>query len=257
MWSGILGSLCCLCHQPRSVQPSNLFHLDLQAALTASPPQHIRYLLTDPELLEKFTGLTNFLLSSGLSQLVRAVIYGGRLIALQKKDGGISPSPSATSGDGSQSSEPTNMHWTRCQESSYEFNLESALQEALRQLLTLLVNTWQTCQKAISWWRSTSPNAFNTLRQDTILDAIASEIHELYCFTYDNYMGSSHQSFEEYVVISGEEYQQGDPLVSLWFALTTFPIIKRLKSELRLDYLDDIWMVGLTQTVAADMGLLV
>ena len=52
-------------------------------------------------------------------------------------------------------------------------------------------------------------------------------------------------------------HQQVDPSASLGFGLTTLQILKRPKSELRFEYLDDISMAGPTQTVAADMGLLV
>ena len=63
-------------------------------------PQHIRDLLSDPELLEKFTDLANLLLSGGLPQPVREIIYGGRLIVLRRKMAASDPSLIATCGDG-------------------------------------------------------------------------------------------------------------------------------------------------------------
>ena len=102
-------------------------------------------------------------------------------------------------------------------------------------------------------------NAFNTLRRDAILVAVVCEHPELYCFTYDNYVGSaqSHLSFGEHVVMSDEGYQQGDPLASLGFGLTTLSILKSPKSDLRIGNLNDISIAGATQIVAADVVLLV
>ena len=60
-------------------------------------------------------------------------------------------------------------------------------------------------------------DAFNTLRRDAILDEVASELPELYCIAYDNYVGTSHPSFEAHVAISDEGYHQGDPLALLRF----------------------------------------
>ena len=46
-------------------------------------------------------------------------------------------------------------------------------------------------------------------------------------------------------------------MASLGFGLTTLPILKRLKSELRIGYLDDISVADLTQAVAANAVLLI
>ena len=43
----------------------------------------------DEKLLETLTAFTNVLLSGNLSTAIREIIFGGRLIALQKNDGGI------------------------------------------------------------------------------------------------------------------------------------------------------------------------
>ena len=46
---------------------------------------------SDGKLMSSLTDFTNLLLSSNLLLLVREIIFGRRLIALQKKDGGIHP----------------------------------------------------------------------------------------------------------------------------------------------------------------------
>ena len=57
-------------------------------------PQHVLDMIasaSDEKLLEALIAFTNMLLSSKLSTTIREVIFGGRPIALQKKDGGICP----------------------------------------------------------------------------------------------------------------------------------------------------------------------
>ena len=57
-------------------------------------PQHLLDLVAsapDEKLLPANTKFTNLLLSGNLPINIREIIFGGRLIALQKKDGGIRP----------------------------------------------------------------------------------------------------------------------------------------------------------------------
>ena len=57
-------------------------------------PQHLKDLVADntnSKLLEAVTSLVNLMLAGGLDQEVNEIIYGGRLIALKKKDGGLRP----------------------------------------------------------------------------------------------------------------------------------------------------------------------
>ena len=58
-------------------------------------PQHIRDLTSNLEygakLLTAITGLVNLLLNGSCPPSVAAVLFGGKLIALQKKDGGVRP----------------------------------------------------------------------------------------------------------------------------------------------------------------------
>jgi hypothetical protein len=57
-------------------------------------PQHLQYMLAgaaDEKLKNAITDFVNLLLEGNLPLAARQVIFGGRLIALQKKDGGIRP----------------------------------------------------------------------------------------------------------------------------------------------------------------------
>ena len=57
-------------------------------------PQHLKELVADntnSKLLEAVTSLVNLMLAGGMDQEVNEIIYGGRLIALKKKNGGLRP----------------------------------------------------------------------------------------------------------------------------------------------------------------------
>ena len=55
-------------------------------------PQHLKNMLSegnDNQLLEAVTAVTNIMLAGGSSQDTNEVVYGGKLIVLRKKDGGL------------------------------------------------------------------------------------------------------------------------------------------------------------------------
>jgi hypothetical protein len=67
-------------------------------------PQHVLDLVTCPQsgsaLLTAITALVNSLLAGKCNPAVTPILFGGQLMALEKKSGGIRPLPSATFGEG-------------------------------------------------------------------------------------------------------------------------------------------------------------
>ena len=99
-------------------------------------------------------------------------------------------------------------------------------------------------------------NAFNSVRRDRVLEATLEHIPELYPFVYCCYSTSSHLFFDKHILFSQEGVQQGDPLGPLLFCLAIHPLIKKLKSELRIFYLDDGLIGGSTSDVLEDIRLI-
>jgi len=60
-------------------------------------------------------------------------------------------------------------------------------------------------------------NAFNTIRRDCILEAIANQLSELLPFVLSTMDNSSDLQFGEYILHSKDGAQQGDPLVHYIF----------------------------------------
>ena len=83
-------------------------------------------------------------------------------------------------------------------------------------------------------------NAFNSLRRDCMLEAVAKDIPEIYRFAHASYSCSSVLKFGAHSIISEEGPQQGDPLGPMLFCLTIHPLLMNLKSELRIGFSDDV-----------------
>ena len=71
-------------------------------------------------------------------------------------------------------------------------------------------------------------NAFNTIRRDAVLNAVAVRLPELYRFCSSAYRGQSTLAFGDKLIRSQEGVQQGDPLGPLLFCLTILPILSSL-----------------------------
>jgi len=95
-------------------------------------------------------------------------------------------------------------------------------------------------------------NAFNTVRRDAILEAVAKHFPELLHFALSTIGGPSELQFAEFILLSEEGAQQGDPLGPLYFCLVAKEMLESLHSELVLGYLDDVAMGDDASTVLQD-----
>ena len=92
----------------------------------------------------------------------------------------------------------------------------------------------------------------NSVRRDALLETVARDIPELYRFIYATYENCNPiLKFGDFYISSEEGVQQGDPLGPLEFCLVINPLLRSLSSELRIGFLDDLTLGGLTTTVAA------
>ena len=98
-------------------------------------------------------------------------------------------------------------------------------------------------------------NAFNSLRRDKMLMTVRESIPELFRFVHSAYAQPSSLFCRDQVVESSEGVQQGDPLGPLLFCLTIHPMVLKLRSELRVFYLDDGTIGGNLEDVLSDLLL--
>ena len=95
-------------------------------------------------------------------------------------------------------------------------------------------------------------NAFNTVRRDIILEAVAGYFPELLTFATSTLSDPSDLMFSDFHFSSEEGAQQGDPLGPLYFCLAIKPLLDTIESELHFGYLDDLTIGGDAETVADD-----
>ena len=83
-------------------------------------------------------------------------------------------------------------------------------------------------------------NAFNSVRRDVILEAVAFHRPDLLGFATSAYGSSSQLWAGDVCLSSSEGVQQGDPLGPLLFSLALDDTLKTTRSEFMAGYLDDI-----------------
>lgn len=219
-------------------------------------PHHLKDLITgitcEHPLLLAITDLLNIILEGKTPISVRRVLFGATLLALTKKNGGVRPIA-------------VGYLWRRLAAKvacSYVKEASATLL-APRQLGFGVPGGIEAAVHATRRYvehmkpghvlaKIDFTNAFNTLRRDCILEAVAKHFPELLPFVSSTVVDSSDLQFGEYILQSQEGAQQGDPLGPLYFCLVFKDILQSLRSELVLGYLDDVTMGGDASTVAAD-----
>ena len=220
-------------------------------------PQHILDLVqcteSGAQLLSSITAFTNILLDGKCHAAVVPILFGGNLIALEKKTGGIRPIA-------------IGYTWRRIAAKCANSYVISRLRSYFSPL-QLGVATSGGCEAAVHATRrfleTTSPddivvkldfsNAFNSLHRDAMLTVTADMIPEIYRFSHLSYANPSQLKFGSRSISSEVGAQQGDPLGPLLFCLTIQPILAALTSPLKIGYLDDITIGGQQSTVAEDV----
>lgn len=221
-------------------------------------PQHLLELVScqssGQSLLTAITGFVNIVLSGGCPLAVRPIFFGAKLISLEKKLGGF---------------RPIAIGYTLRRLVAKCANLY-----ALRKLagyfrpVQLGVAISGGCEAAIHASRRfveemaddevlvklDFSNAFNSIRRDAVLNAVAAKLPELYAFCNSAYSGHSFLVFDKNVISSQEGVQQGDPLGPLLFCLVIHPLLCSLSAKLKIGYLDDITLGGSTGSVNGDVA---
>ena len=87
-------------------------------------------------------------------------------------------------------------------------------------------------------------NAFNSLHQRDMLLAVKDRLPELYAFSLSAYSQPSCLYYGPFKLTPNEGPQQGDPIGPLLLSNTIQPLLESLESELPLGYLDDLTLGG-------------
>ena len=223
-------------------------------------PQHVLEMVncreTSSELHSAMTGFVNCLLKGEIHPSVSPVLFGGNLIALEKKTGSVRPIAIGYT---------LRRIAAKCANSFAASQLEDHFSP-----MQLGVRTPRGCEAAVHATRryiEAMPdshvvvkvdysNAFNSLRRDLMLQSVASAVPGIYRFCHLSYSQPSILKFETRTILSQEGPHQGDPLGPLLFCLSIHQHPLRLKSELVAGFMDDLTLGGPAETVAADVDYL-
>ena len=220
-------------------------------------PQHLLELVVSREggadLLSALTVFVNTLLQGRCHPEIAPILFGGRLIALNKATGGLRPIAVGYT---------LRRLTSKCASAAVAGKLSTYL--APRQLGFGVPGGCEAAVHATRRFLQSMPednivvkldfsNAFNSLRRDCMLQAVNNVIPELYRYCCLAYSQSTLLSFGQYTVLSQEGTQQGDPIGPLLFCITVHPLLQSMSSCFNVGYLDDFCLGGAEQTVAKDI----
>jgi hypothetical protein len=96
-------------------------------------------------------------------------------------------------------------------------------------------------------------NAFNCIRRDVMLQAVADQLPHLYKFCHLAYSQLSMLKIGCHIIMSDEGAQQIDSLGSLLFCLVIQPMLRQLSAPLSIAYIDDVTLGGSVSAVFTDV----
>jgi len=224
-------------------------------------PQHLLDLVNCTEsgsdFLTALTGLVNLLLGGSCHQDIIPILFGGRLLALEKKSGGIRPIAVgytirrlvAKCANKFAISKMVSSLCPRQLGVGVPGGCEAAIHATRRFIDSMQAGSVVT--------KLDFSNAFNCLHRDSMLQAVHDKIPELYNFCHLSYSCTSLLSFGSHTVLSQEGPQQGDPLGPFLFCLTVQPLLDSLSSNLSIGFLDDFTLGGHETVVADDVNTII
>jgi hypothetical protein len=220
-------------------------------------PQHLLDLVRCREsgsnLLTSLTGFVNMVLSGSCPSQIIPLFFGARLIALNKKSGGVRPIAVgcvlrrliAKCAVSFSVSKLVSYFSPRQLGVGIPGGCEAAVHAARRFLSTL--------DEGSVLAKLDFSNAFNCIHRDAVLLAVHDKLPEIFNFCHLAYAQSSLLVFGDFQILSEEGIQQGDPLGPLLFCLTIQPLLSSLQSSLTIGFMDDVTLGGRVDVVANDI----
>jgi hypothetical protein len=225
-------------------------------------PQHLKD-MTSPftggagqQLISSLTEFANICLAGLVPPSVQPVLYGASLCALIKKDRGVRPIAVGSTlrrlvAKAACRSVKVGMV-AKLAPHQLGFGVQLGAEAAAHAARSFL-NGMENGQALL---KIDFTNAFNTMHRDVMLSVIHDELPELFPFIDSCYAGRSFLQFGQYTLMSDEGPQQGDPLGPLLFCASIMSLVKRVKSQCNIWYMDDGTLGGEVETLLEDFRML-
>jgi hypothetical protein len=206
------------------------------------------------DFLSALTAFVNVVLAGRCPSAVAPFFFGGRLLALNKKDGGIRPiaigmtlrrlvSKCAATIGSNQLADWLSPHQLGV---GAPGGCETAVHAARRYL--------EAMPPGHVVAKLDFRNAFNSIHRRDLLMAVSARLPQVYSYCFSAYAQPSFLFHGPFRILSQEGIQQGDPLGPLLFCNSIHPLLQSLDSLLKLGYLDDLTVAGPEETVATDVS---
>ena len=223
-------------------------------------PQHILDLTNNQEaglaLVTSLTTFINMLLVGRCPDTVIPVFFGGSLIALEKKCGGIRPIAIGYTLRrlAAKCANTYALHTIGAKLLPEQLGLGTsggyeAAVHATRRFLANMPPDYLLVKLEFS-------NAFNNIHRDAMLSAAAEHVPSIYQFCLSSYEKTTLVKFSSHIILSQEGCQQGDPLGPLLFCLAIHPLIVSCNSSLKMAFMDDVTLSGPAATFASDVAMI-
>ena len=225
-------------------------------------PQHLKDLIGPAaedgavSVLNALTALITLILEGRTPVAVRSLLFGAKLTALTKENGGLRPI-AVGSTIRRLASKCACLHALNTipdilAPHQLGFGISSGVEAAVHATRINLHNL--PSNKALI--KVDFENAFNSVRRDKMLYAVKKFIPELLPYVHSAYSTESVLLWEKVKIISLEGIQQGDPIGPLLFCLSIHDLVSSLKSEYKIFYLDDGTIGGTLEDISADLSFI-
>lgn len=265
-------------HPVKTIELSERYHLEsttkfVQEAIQSFPqgssggidgllPQHLKDIFlnvdqsTDKQSrLQSITNFINLVLSGNVPEIIRPIFFAARLIALNKKDGGVRPIAISNTWRRLVAKLVAKIGSKKCSDlfngTQFGIGIRSGCEVAVHVTRQILNDHPDYTIIKLDY-----TNAFNSVSRSHMLEKVASTFPSAYPFISQAYMKPSFLLYNNKIILSQEGVQQGDPLGPLLFCLSIQNIVSKVSCPLNVWYMDDGTIGGPADVVTENLNMI-
>jgi hypothetical protein len=205
-------------------------------------PQHLKDMAeaSGVSLCATLSEFANLVLAGGVPMQIRPSFFGATLLPFKKKDGGLRPIAVGLTLRRLIAKSAAISLAPICTPFLAPLQLGVGAKGGGEALVHAARTFLQSKSDGQAFVKLDFTNAFNTIRRDCVLEAVASVCPDLLPFALSSYGSPSNLWLGDRTLSSEEGVQQGDPLGPLLFCLTIQPLLTNCGCQIVTGYLDDL-----------------